>query len=232
MKKMKKVVIILIAVLVLLSAVIYIDYFIVVNRTSYPKISIKKELDENLSVYNAVLYRVWYCKLNNTYTIGNYSDKDAICTNTLKYDKDGNYTNANDVKISAENMKLISAFYSYETIGNMSSQAVEDALYVIKNAYKVKYKYLTDEAGATQETHSGYKLIVFPKYEIKNNDVKWNYSEEAYCINDKKEISLYNEEEEECFDFKPLGIDKRWCSNYQNSNLKEEKNASELCKGQ
>ena len=56
---MKKVVIILIAVLVLLSAVIYIDYFIVVNRTSYPKISIKKELDENLSVYNAVLYRVW-----------------------------------------------------------------------------------------------------------------------------------------------------------------------------
>ena len=233
MKKMKKVVIILIAALVLLSAIIYIDYFVVVNRTSYPKISIKKELDENLSVYNAVLYRVWYCKLNDTYTIGDYSDKDAICSNTLKYDKDGNYTNANDVKISAENMKLISAFYSYETIGNMSSKDVEDAIYVINNAHKVKYKYSTDENGTVQETHSGYKLIMFPKYEIKNNNVKWSYSEaEIYCINDMKEIALYNEDEEECFDFKSIGIDKRWCNVYQKSNLKDEKNAIELCKGQ
>lgn len=233
MKKIKKVVVVLIAVLILLSAVIYIDYFVVVKRTSYPKISIKKEIDENLSVYNAILYRVWYCKLNNTYTIGNYSDKDAICTNALKYDKDGNYTNANDVKISAENMKLISAFYSYETIGNMSSQDVEDALYVIKNAHKVKYKYSTDDSGTTQETHSGYQLIIFPKYEIKNNDVKWNYSEdEVYCINENKEISLYNVEEEECFDFEPIGIDKKWCNLYQKSNLKDSKIAIELCKGQ
>ena len=232
MKKIKKIMIILIAVLVLFSAVVYIDYFVVVKRTSYPKISLKKQLDENLIVYNAILYRVWYCELNDTYTIGNYKDKDAICTNTLKYDKNGNYTNANDVKISAENMKLISAFYSYELIGNMSAEDVEDALYVIENAYKVKYKYTTDETGSNQETHSGYELIVFPKYEIKNNDVKWVYQEEVYCINDKNEISIYNEEDEECFDFKPIGIDKKWCDLYKKSNLKDLKNAEELCKGQ
>lgn len=233
MEKMKKILIILSAVLVLLSAIIYIDYFIVVTRTSYPKISLKKELDENLSVYNAILYRVWYCKLNDTYTIGDYSDKDAICTNTLKYDKDGNYTNANDVKISANNMKLISAFYSYETIGNMTSDEVEDALYVIKNAYKAKYKYLTDESGSKQETHSGYELIIFPKYEIKNNEVKWTYiEEEVYCINENKEIALYNEEEEECFDFESLGIDKKWCELYKKSNLKDSNISNELCKGQ
>ena len=97
---------------------------------------------------------------------------------------------------------------------------------------KVKYKYTTDETGSNQETHSGYELIVFPKYEIKNNDVKWIYQEEIYCINDKKEISLYNEEDEECFDFKPIGIDKKWCELYKKSNLKDLKNAEELCKGQ
>ena len=48
MKKIKKIMIILIAVLVLFSAVVYIDYFVVVKRTSYPKISLKKQLDENL----------------------------------------------------------------------------------------------------------------------------------------------------------------------------------------
>ena len=33
-----------------------------------------------------------------------------------------------------------------------------------------------------------------------------------------KEISLYNLEEEECFDFEPIGIDKKWCNLYQKSN--------------
>ena len=169
MKNSKKVIIFLIVALVFFSAAVYIDYFVVVNRTSYPKISFKKQIDENLSVYNAILYRVWYCELNDTYTIGDYNDKDAICSNTLKYDKDGNYTNANGITISAENMKLISAFYSYEIIGNMSGEDVEDALYVIKNAHKVKYKYYIDKTGDEQESHSGYKLIIFPKYEIKND---------------------------------------------------------------
>lgn len=232
MKRMKKVIIILVALLVLFSAVVYIDYFIVVNRTSYPKISLKKEIDENLTVYNAVLYRVWYCKLNSTYTIGNYKDKDAICSNALKYDKDGNYTNAKNITISAENMKKISAFYSYEIIGNMSSSDVEDALYVIKNAYKVKYKYYTDEAGEPYESHSGYKLIMFPKYEISENDVKWVYDNEYYCINNKNEISPYSKEDEECFEFKSIGIDKKWCGLYQQSNLSDSKIAKELCKEQ
>ncbi len=232
MKNIKKVIIFLIVALVFFSAAVYIDYFVVVNRTSYPKISFKKQIDENLSVYNAILYRVWYCKLNDTYTIGNYNDKDAICSNALKYDKDGNYTNANGVTISAENMKLISAFYSYEIIGNMSGDDVEDALYVIKNAYKVKYKYYVDKAGDQQESHSGYKLIIFPKYELKGNEVKWLYSEDYYCINEKNEIAKYIKEDEDCFTFQEIGIDKKWCDLYKQSNINGSKIAEELCKGQ
>ena len=232
MKNIKKVIIFLIVALVFFSAAVYIDYFVVVNRTSYPKISFKKQIDENLSVYNAILYRVWYCKLNDTYTIGNYNDKDAICSNALKYDKDGNYTNANGVTISAENMKLISAFYSYEIIGNMSSDDVEDALYVIKNAYKVKYKYYVDKAGDQQESHSGYKLIIFPKYELRGNEVKWLYSEDYYCIKEKNEIAKYIKEDEDCFTFQEIGIDKKWCNLYKQSNINGSKIAEELCKGQ
>ena len=118
MKKLKKIMLILLLVVVLFSAAAYIDYFIVVKKTTHPKIAIKKIINKDLEVYNSIFYRVWYCKLNNTYTIGSYSDKDAICNNKLKYDDDGNYTNALDVTIACDNMKLISEFYSYDAIMN------------------------------------------------------------------------------------------------------------------
>ncbi|UKI58752.1 MAG: hypothetical protein L6V81_05170 [Clostridium sp.] len=46
----------------------------------FPKIAIKEELNDETTVYKAILYKVWYCKkIIKTLSIGNYSDKDAIC---------------------------------------------------------------------------------------------------------------------------------------------------------
>ncbi len=228
MKKLKIIFLILISTLVLFSAAAYIDYFVVVKRTTYPKIALKEKISEDLLVYNSVFYKVWYCKINDTYTIGSYSDKDAICSNALKYDKEGNYTNAMNVKIANENMKLISNFYSYEAIGNMNSEDVENAIYVAENAYKVKFKYVLDGSGDKQETHSGNYLVDFPKFEKnKKDDYEWNYKKEYYCMNDNFEIADY--QDEECGEFKPIGIEKKWCNLYKQSNLSEVSIASDLC---
>lgn len=228
MKKLKLISLILLVAVVLFSAAVYIDYFVVTRRTTYPKIALKKELSDDLLVYNSVFYRVWYCKINKTYTIGNYSDMDAICSNTLKYDKNGDYTNANDVKIESNNMKLISSFYSYEAIGIMSSDEVEDAIYVANNAYKVKFKYLLDSDGDKVETHSGYNLIQFPKYELNNKDeYEWVYSKDYYCLDGNGQIAPY--QDEECGSFVSIGIDSRWCNLYKSTNLSDSKEAKMLC---
>ena len=228
MKKLKIIIIILISTLVLFSAAAYIDYFVVVKRTTYPKIALKEKINDDLLVYNSVFYKVWYCKLNDTYTIGSYNDKDAICSNALKYDKEGNYTNAMNVKIANENMKLISNFYSYETIGNMSIEDVENAIYVAENAYKVKFKYSLDSAGDKQETHAGYYLVDFPKFEKnKKGDYDWVYKKEYYCMNNNYEIADYDGEI--CGEFRSIGIEKKWCNLYKNSKLSEVSIASDLC---
>lgn len=229
MKKLKKIMLILLLVVVLFSAAAYIDYFIVVKKTTHPKIALKKIINEDLEVYNSIFYRVWYCKLNNTYTIGSYSDKDAICNNTLKYDKDGNYTNALDVTIACDNMKLISEFYSYDVISGMTSEEVEDSIYVANNAYKVKYKYILDTDGDKQETHSGYNLIQFPELKLNSKDeYEWVYDDQLYCINANREIALYIDEE--CSTFEPFTLDKKWCTLYKQSNLANSKEALEMCK--
>lgn len=228
MKKLKIILLILMGTVVLFSAAAYIDYFVVVKRTTYPKIALKEQINEDLLVYNSVFYKVWYCKLNDTYTIGNYHDKDAICSNTLKYDKEGNYTNAQNVKIANENMKLISNFYSYESIGNMSSEDVENAIYVSENAYKVKFKYALDSTGDKQETHSGHYLVDFPKFEInKKDDYEWKYEKNYYCMNENYEIADYIEEE--CGEFRKIELDKKWCELYKLSNLSEINIVSDIC---
>lgn len=229
MKKFKRIMLILLLVVVLFSAAAYIDYFIVVKKTTHPKIALKKKINDDLEVYNSIFYRVWYCKLNNTYTIGSYKDKDAICNNTLKYDKEGNYTNALNVTIACDNMKLLNEFYSYDAISNMSSTNVEDAIYVATNAYKVKYRYVLDSDGDKQETHAGYYLIQFPELKLNSKDeYDWVYPEESYCINDNKEIALFDGET--CDEFKPFGIEKKWCDLYKESNLANSVEAADLCK--
>ena len=132
MKKIKKILIIFIVVLAVISIAAYIDYFITKTNNTYPKIAIKKKIDDNTTVYTALLYKVWYCDSNKTYTVGSYSDKAAICPKNYSY-TDGYYTNESGIKISKKDLQMLTndGVYSSEMIENMNSdKQVEEALHV------------------------------------------------------------------------------------------------------
>ena len=95
--------------------------------------------------------------------------------------------------------------------------------------YKVKYRYVLDSDGDKQETHAGYYLIQFPELKLNSKDeYDWVYPEESYCINENKEIALFDGET--CDEFKPFGIEKKWCDLYKESNLANSVEAADLCK--
>ena len=75
----------------------------------------KKHIDADLDVYNALFYRMWYCKSNDKYILGDYKDEDAACQTKRKYNK-GYYTNGAGLKFSEDELELISTVYSDEQI--------------------------------------------------------------------------------------------------------------------
>ena len=230
MKKLRKILIIIIVLLVVIAAADYIDYFIAKSRNTYPKISIKKELSDESIVYNAILYKVWYCKTNDTYTIGSYNDKDAICPHNYEY-VDGYYTNSLGIKISKKDLQMISSYdiYTTEMIDNMSSEAqINSAVHVAKE-YVEKTKYKT----TGKKTEDGIELVVFPSFTLNKDtgDYSFTYDIEDeknyWCLNNNG-VATYNEGV--CGEFKKIKMDEEWCSSYENSTLVYENKIADLCK--
>ncbi len=231
MKRLKKIIIITIVILVVIFVATYIDYFITKTNNTYPKISIKQKLSDNEFVYKAILYKVWYCDSNKTYTIGNYSDKDAICPKNYTY-VDDFYTNESGIKISKRDLQLLTndGVYSSEMVENMNTEKqVSEAVHVSEEYGKTKYKSLN------KESEDGYKLVLVPKFKSdKNGNYKWQYDDnenEYYCLRSDKNknyLSKYNGEE--CEGFNKVKMDSEWCTNYVNSMLVYEDNIEELCK--
>ena len=225
MKKIKKILIISFIVILVLSGLIYIDYFIAKTTTTHPKISLKERLDENSVVYKAVLYKVWYCKSNKTYTFGDYNDKDAICPKDYSY-VDGFYTNSAQIKISKRDLQLITVegVYTSDMVENFSSKKqVEDAVHVAYEYGKYKFKETSDKSS------DGYKLVLLRDFKEENSNFKWIYDEEnLYCLKDDKYLAKY--ENEKCDNFVKIKMDKSWCENYENSTLVYEDKISDLCK--
>lgn len=225
--KINKVLIIIFSIVVLLSLLIYLDYFIAKTNGSSPKISIKKRLDENSYVYKAVLYKVWYCETNKTYTFGDYKDKDAICPKNYSY-VDGYYTNDAGVKISKRDLQLLTndGIYTSDMVENMTSnKQVEESVSVAYNYGKNKYKKLNEKST------DGKELVIFPEFKEENNNYKWVYDEEKkYCLKeDSKGIQISEYLEEACNNYVPLKMDETWCKNYENSTLVYEDGIDKLC---
>ena len=105
MKLIKKIFIIVFTLLLILSALAYIDYFLVKTNNKVPKFSLKKD-EKDFIVYSAPFYKVWYCKDSKTVILGGYDDPDAICHKSYEY-VDGYYTNSSGLKISEEDLELI-----------------------------------------------------------------------------------------------------------------------------
>ena len=233
MRKIVKILFFIFIFLLIIAGAVYIDFFISKKKNTYPKIAIKKEIDSSLVVYNAPFYRVWYCKENNLYTIGDYNDSDAICRKEYTYEN-GYYVNGSNLIIAKRDLEMIKDYYDSEVIELFNSESsIEEAVYVSSLYEKQNYKPVLDEEN--NEVKVGKtSLIRIPTFvEDENGNFKWKLDDKTYCLNikdDKKYYSLY--ENEECSkDYTSLDLDTKWCTLYENSKLFYKKEINELCKG-
>ena len=171
MKSLKKIFIIIIVLLVVFSGVVYIDYFLVKTKNTFPKIAIKEELNDETTVYKAILYKVWYCKNNKSISIGNYSDRDAICPKKYTYEN-GYYKNNMGIVISKHDLELLisNSIYTSEMIEDINSENdLKDKVYVALTYGKTKYKKVEKDKREGITLESGVELVVFPTFEQNGN---------------------------------------------------------------
>lgn len=230
MKRIKVISISVLILLLLLGAVVYIDYYIVKNKNTIPKISIKSETKE-FYVYKALFYKVWKCKSDNSIIIGGYDDPDALCKINYEF-KDGYYINSNGVEISKKDLSMltITGVYTSDMIENMETKSdVELSLYVVSKYEMLDYKKVNE-----LKSNDGYDIIVFPTFEYNSetDTYNWNYNtsdtDKYYCFDsNKKMYSKYRNSE--CGEFVSLTLDDKWCNAYKNSTLIYNKEISKYC---
>lgn len=223
---MKKVIITIIVILVVLSALVYFDYFYVKTNNTSPKISIKEEVNENQILYKAIFYKVWYCKTNKSYTIASYDEVDAVCPSNYAY-VDGYYTNSEGIKISKRDLQLLvnNGIYTGDMVETINSNTMlESFVHVAYNYGKAKYKI------TSKKSSDGHKLVMLSEFKEDDDVYKWIYDEEKlYCLKDNNSIALYDSKEEKCGKYEKIKMDSEWCSNYKTSTLVYEDNISSYC---
>lgn len=227
MKKVTKILVVIFILLLAFGLATYIDYYIVKTKNTTPKIAIKKDVNDNLVVYNAFMYRIWYCKSNGRYTLGDYKDSDAVCFSKDSYDKDGNYINEANVLISKENLELLSEYYNTEEINKMNQDDVDDSVLLLKEYGEKIYKVLDTDESKEIKSKLNYDIVVFPKYKLNDKKYEWVYDEEKYYCMKDDEFALY--ENDDCIDFTKLSISKEACDIYNKGILNNKVNIDGLC---
>lgn len=223
MKLFKKVSILIIVLLVVLSAFAYIDYFLVKINGKIPILSVKKEIKEKeVIVYSALFYKVWYCTSDKTMTIGSYSDAEVSCSSSYDF-VDGYYTNESGIKISKKDMAMLTSqnIYTKEMIEMMSSNSsVNDGIYVSD-------KYFSSVPKKINNINDKVSLVTFPEFLENNGNYEWIYNQDDeskyYCM--KSGTSDYETMYSKYIngkcseDYNPIKMDDRWCSLYKSSTL-------------
>ena len=226
---MKKFLITIIIILIIVPSLIYIDYFNAKANNTSPKVSLKEETEDAI-IYKAFFYRVWYCKTNKMYLLGNYSEEE-ICPKNYKYEDD-TYTNEHGVAFSKRDLQLLTndGVYTDEMIVNISSnKQVEDAVHVSYNYLKTKYKKIKNISNA--------EVVVFPEFKEVDGNYRWVYDEEDessyYCLVEKDGITSYAKYDNGvCGKYERIKMDEKWCSSYQNSTLAYNDEINKLCEEQ
>ncbi len=236
MKKTKLVLIIVFIILLVLSALIYIDYFIVKEKNTTPKISLVEE-DKEFYVYKALFYKVWKCKSDDSIIIGDYKDPDAICKTNYEFNN-GFYTNKNGLKISKKDLYMLTltGIYTHDMVEKMvTNEDINSALYVVSKYEMLEYNNVMSENGSKLKSSDGFEIVVFPTFEYneKTDSYKWTYDNKNtnnyYCLDKKNELySKYTGNV--CGEFVKLSLDEKWCGLYKNSTLSSNKEISKYCK--
>lgn len=236
MKKTKLVLIIVFIILLVLSALVYIDYFIVKEKNTTPKISLVEE-DKEFYVYKALFYKVWKCKSDDSIIIGDYKDPDAICKTNYEFNN-GFYTNKNGLKISKKDLYMLTltGIYTHDMVEKMvTNEDVNSALYVVSKYEMLEYNNVMSENGSKLKSSDGFEIVVFPTFEYneKTDSYKWTYDNKNtnnyYCLDKKNELySKYTDNV--CGEFVKLSLDEKWCGLCKNSTLSSNKEISKYCK--
>lgn len=221
MKLIKKIFIVIIVLLLILSGLSYIDYFLVKTKNVVPKISLKEDKDEFV-VYKAPFYKVWYCKDSENIIIGGYDDPDAVCPKKYTY-QNGYYTNSLGVNISQRDLELITknGIYTSEMVEAMKdTKSVNNAVYIASLYGKTIYKKINDK----KNSDNSY-LVVFPEFKEVKGAYDWYYDEEDetkfYCLIEKENEIVYSKYENNSCDknYIKLKLDTKWCGMYKDSTL-------------
>ncbi len=228
MKVVKKIFIILFCIAIIFAILSYIDYFLVKNQNTLPRISLKKvDEDKGVIVYKALFYKVWYCTSDGTTIIGDYSDPEAVCPSAYVF-IDDYYTNASGLKISKKDLLLMvyKNVYTNEMIEVMSTDSqVENAVYVAENYGKTFSRKVEDISGTVHDKSQEYPIVIFPTFEKVDDTYEWVYddtnSENYYCATVDSGVYKYsNYRDGYCEDnFKAIKMDKRWCDLSGNTTL-------------
>lgn len=237
MKLIKKIFIIVFTLLLILFALFYIDYFLVKTNNKVPKFSLKKD-EKDFIVYSAPFYKVWYCKDSKTVILGGYDDPDAICHKSYEY-VDGYYTNSSGLKISEENLELITknGIYTSEMVEAMKDEKeVQDAVFVADTYGRLVYKKKLDSKGNEIIVNKDNHVVVFPEFVKVEGKYDWHYEEEytdrVYCMEDRDGVEYftrYNNGSCGKSYFK-LKLDDKWCGKYKDSTLVyKEDSVKNLC---
>lgn len=233
MEKFKKIIFFIIIIVLVIFGVFYLDYFKASSNHTAPKLSIKEELNGDLFVYNSLFYRMWYCKPTDTYTIGSYSDVDAICTKEYTYEN-GYYTNEAGLKISQKDLEMVKGIYDAEVIETFNSDSVlESAIYVVSNYNKLDYKKAVSEDGE-ELLSDKYQLVYLKEFKENNGKFDWIYNEgKLYCLDSTEEIKKISDYDgEKCGEFDNLVYTSKWCELYTNSNLAFNDDINKICKSE
>ena len=237
MRLIKKIFIITIVLLLILSCLSYIDYFLVKTNNKVPKFSLKKD-EKDFIVYSAPFYKVWYCKDSKTVILGGYDDPDAICHKSYEY-VDGYYTNSSGLKISEEDLELITknGIYTSEMVEAMKDEKeVQDAVFVADTYGRLVYKKKLDSKGNEMMVGEDNYVVVFPEFVKVEGKYDWHYEEEytdrVYCMEDRDGVEYftrYNNGSCGKSYFK-LKLDDKWCGKYKDSTLVyKEDSVKNLC---
>lgn len=237
MKLIKKIFIIVFTLLVILSALAYIDYFLVKTNNKVPKFSLKKD-EKDFIVYSAPFYKVWYCKDSKAVILGGYDDPDAICSKSYEY-VDGYYTNSSGIKIKKEDLELVTknGIYTSEMVEAMKSdEEVEDAVYVADTYGRLVYKKKLDSKGNELIVNDDNYIVVFPEFVEVKDKYDWHYEEEytdrVYCMEYRDGVEYFTRYNDgSCSkNYFKLKLDDKWCGKYKDSTLVyNEDSVKKLC---
>lgn len=236
MTVVKRIFALIIIALLILTILTIIDYYCVKNNDIFPRVALKHEYnDKDMTIYKALFYKLYYCDSNNSKILVSYSDDEPTCPSKYKFENDY-YTNSVSLKISKHDIGIMTYnnIYTKEMIDVMNSnEEVSNALYVVNEYIKTKYKEL-DEKISNEGIN--YQLINIPELVYnKDNDnyeLKYDEKQNIYClqIDSKTKEKMYSVYDNgKCLlDFKPLKMTDRWCELFKNSTLVYEGN--NLCK--